>query len=178
MKGYTPGLDLVAISISVFFILYTMSSVGRSLASRAELDTRWKLSKELAATFTFFLASGFMFVDAMFSVILGVANPSLMGGIGDAIKLLVFPFVAFIMELNFLRKSRKVLKPAEVPEEIPMEREEPQEESKQEEEPEQELVEEEEKPSYTEDEEEETPESEDSDDIEEEESSEEDSEWE
>jgi hypothetical protein len=127
MKGYTPGLDLVAISISVFFILYTMSSVGRSLASRAELDTRWKLSKELAATFTFFLASGFMFVDAMFSVILGVSNPSLMGGIGDAIKLFIFPLVAFIMELNFIRKTRKEPKEPAVHDEIVPEEDVPEE---------------------------------------------------
>ena len=180
MKGYTPGLDIIAISISVFFILYTMSSVGRSLASRAELDTRWKLSKELAATFTFFLASGFMFVDAMFGVILGSADPTLMGGIGDAIKLIIFPFVAFIMELNFIRKSRKVLKPAEVPDEMPVVREEPKEESEPEsyEEPEEEMVEEEEEPTYIEEVEEETPESEDDEGYEEEEPSEEDSEWE
>lgn len=128
LKGYEPGLDLVGIGITVFFILYTMSSVGRSLASRAELDTRLKLSKELAATFTFFLASGFMFVDAMFAVILGVANPTLEGGMGDAVKLLVFPFVAFIMVLNFIRKSRKVLKEEPVPDDIPVMRDEPEEE--------------------------------------------------
>ncbi len=128
LKGYDPGLDLVGIGITVFFILYTMSSVGRSLASRAELDTRLKLSKELAATFTFFLASGFMFVDAMFAVILGDWDVTLTGGLGDAIKLLVFPFVAFIMVLNFIRKSRKVLEAAPVPDEIPVVRDEPEEE--------------------------------------------------
>ncbi|MGY5872521.1 MAG: hypothetical protein RTV72_09765 [Candidatus Thorarchaeota archaeon] len=128
MKGYDPGLDFVGIGISVFFILYTMSSVGRSLAARAELDTRWKLSKELAATFTFFLASGFMFVDAMFAVILGGIDQTLAGGIGDAVKLMVFPFVAFIMELNFIRKSRMVLKAAPVPDDIPVVRDEPEEE--------------------------------------------------
>ncbi len=128
LKGYDPGLDLVGIGITVFFILYTMSSVGRSLASRAELDTRFKLSKELAATFTFFLASGFMFVDAMFSVILGGVDVTLTGGIGDAIKLIIFPFVAFIMVLNFIRKSRKVLKEEPVPDEIPVVRDEPEEE--------------------------------------------------
>ncbi|MHA1666514.1 MAG: hypothetical protein ACTSW7_03995 [Candidatus Thorarchaeota archaeon] len=128
LKGYDPGLDLVGIGITVFFILYTMSSVGRTLASRAELDTRFKISKELAATFTFFLASGFMFVDAMFAVILGVTNPTLEGGIGDAIKLLVFPFVAFIMVLNFIRKSRKAPEVAPVPEQIPIMEEEPEEE--------------------------------------------------
>jgi hypothetical protein len=130
MKGYTPGLDLVNIGITVFFILYTMSSVGRTLASRAELDTRWKLSKELAATFTFFLASGFMFVDAMFSVILGASFTTVAGVVGDSVKLIVFPLVAFVMELNFLRKARK-LKPVEqvTPEGIPETPEEPETET-------------------------------------------------
>lgn len=128
LKGYDPGLDLVGIGITVFFILYTMSSVGRSLASRAELDTRFKLSKELAATFTFFLASGFMFVDAMFAVILGGVDVTLTGGIGDAVKLIVFPFVAFIMVLNFIRKSRKAPEEAPVPEDIPIMEKEPDEE--------------------------------------------------
>ena len=127
LKGYDPGLDFVGIGITVFFILYTMSSVGRSLASRAELDTRFKISKELAATFTFFLASGFMFVDAMFSVILGGVDVTLTGGIGDAIKLLVFPFVAFVMVLNFIRKSRKVPKETPVPDQIPIIEDEPEE---------------------------------------------------
>ena len=127
MKGYDPSLDIVGIGISAFFILYTMSSVGRSLASRAELDTRWKLSKELAASFTFFLASGFMFVDAMFGVIIGSVDPTL-GGVGDGIKLLVFPLVAFFMELNFIRKSRKEPKPPTVYDDIPIVPEEPEEE--------------------------------------------------
>jgi hypothetical protein len=120
LKGFDASLDLISIAISVLFILYTMSGIGRSLSSRAEMDTRWKLSKELAATTTFFLASGYMFVDAMFSVILGgFGDPALAGATGDAVKLFVFPFVALIMELNFIRKSRKVPGPAEVAEEIP-----------------------------------------------------------
>jgi hypothetical protein len=157
MKGYTPGLDLVNIGITVFFILYTMSSVGRTLASRAELDTRWKLSKELAATFTFFLASGFMFVDAMFSVILGASFSALAGLAGDSVKLIVFPLVAFIMELNFIRKSRQIkpvdtYEPEVQPEEIdaetleeePEEAVEPESEEFDEEEPEEEVISEEE----------------------------------
>ena len=92
------------------------------------MDTRFKLSKELAATFTFFLASGFMFVDAMFAVILGGVDVTLTGGIGDAIKLIVFPFVAFIMVLNFIRKSRKEPKAPHVYDDIPIVPEEPEKE--------------------------------------------------
>ena len=119
LKGFDAGFDLVGAAISIFFLVYTMSSIGRTLASRAELDTRWKLSKELAATSTFFLASGYMFTDALFTVILSGTNPALAGVVGDIVKLIIFPFVAFIMELNFIRKSRKMLKEAPAPEVLP-----------------------------------------------------------
>jgi hypothetical protein len=124
LKGFDPALDIVGIIVSFAFIIYTMSGIGRTLASRAELDTRWKLSKELAATLTYFLASGFIFVDTVFSLF--ITDPSLQGVFSDAVKLLVFPFVAFIMVLNYLRISRKALKDAEeVPEDVPAIEEEP-----------------------------------------------------
>jgi hypothetical protein len=130
LKGYNAGLDLVNIGISLFFILYTMSGIGRTLASRAELDTRWKLSKEFAATLTFFLASAFMFVDATFTVLITAAggDPNFAGSIGDMVKLLIFPFVAFIMELNFIRKSRKKPKEPTKYDDIPIVPEEQEEE--------------------------------------------------
>jgi hypothetical protein len=111
LQGFNPGLDIVGIGISIAFILYTMSGIGRALASRAELDTRWKISKEFAASITYFLASGFIFTDTVFSLF--ITDPALQGVFSDAVKLLVFPFVAFVMVLNYLRKSRKALKDAE-----------------------------------------------------------------
>ncbi|MHA3964274.1 MAG: hypothetical protein AM325_012140 [Candidatus Thorarchaeota archaeon SMTZ1-45] len=112
LKGFDPALDLVSIAISIAFILYTMSGIGRTLASRAELDTRFKISREFAATLTYFLASGFMFVDSVFILI--IVDPSLQGVISDVIKLLLFPFIAFIMVLYYLYESRKALKEAEI----------------------------------------------------------------
>ncbi len=105
LKGFDPSLDLVSIGISVAFILYTMSGIGRSLASRAELDTRFKISKEFAATLTYFLASGFMFVDTVFTLI--VTNPDMQGIMSDVVKLFLFPFIAFLMVLRYLYRSRK-----------------------------------------------------------------------
>jgi hypothetical protein len=120
LQGFNASIDLVSIGISIFFILFTMSSVGRTLASRAELDTRWKLSKEFAATFTYFLATGFMYVDALFTSIFTDAGAiALAGAAGDIVKLIVFPFVALLMELNFIRKSRKQLKIEDEPTEVP-----------------------------------------------------------
>lgn len=133
LKPASAGLDLISllvdIGISVFFILYAMSSVGLTLASRAHLDTRWKLSGELAATVTFFLASGYLVVQALFDTL----SPSLVGErIPDIIKLFVFPFVALIMEILFIRRSRKVLEPkpteAEPVPEVEKEEKEPEDE--------------------------------------------------
>jgi len=118
LKGFDPNLDLLSIAISVAFILYTMSGIGRSLASRADLDTRFKLSKEFAATLTYFLASGFMFVDTVFTLI--VTNTDLQGIVSDVIKLFLFPFIAFIMVLRYLYRSRKAIKDVEpTPEDQP-----------------------------------------------------------
>ena len=132
MKPPSASIDtisiLIDIGISVFFILYAMSAVGLTLASRAHLDTRWKISSELAATIAFFLASGYLVVQALFDVVSG----GLLGErIPDVIKLFAFPFVALVMEILFIRRSRKVLDPVSTPEELPAEPEsieEPEEE--------------------------------------------------
>jgi hypothetical protein len=117
-KGPDYGIDFVGIGVTIFFLLYTMSSVGTSLSSRAELDTRWKISKELAATFTFFLASGYFFLDSMLPIT--AEDPVFGAALGDLIKLYLFPLIALIMELFYLRKIGKALKPAPEPEEIPV----------------------------------------------------------
>ncbi len=101
--GQTGGSGLVDIVISIFFLLYTMSSVGRTLASRADLDTRFKISRELAATFTYFLASGYYFADAYFAVQAHTLGPN----IDNIIKLMIFPFIALVMELRYLWIVRK-----------------------------------------------------------------------
>lgn len=120
LKPVSASIDFFSLiidaSMSIFFILYAMSSVGLTLASRAHLDTRLKISSELAATITFFFASGYLVVQALF----GTLSGGLLGErIPDVIKLFVFPFVALVMELLFIRRSRKELEAAPVPEEVP-----------------------------------------------------------
>jgi hypothetical protein len=97
------GAFFVDIMISIFFLLYTMSSVGRTLASRADSDSRFKISRELAATFTYFLASGYYFADAFFTI----QAPAVGQNIDNLVKLLIFPFIALIMELFYLWRGRK-----------------------------------------------------------------------
>lgn len=133
LKPASISFDLLSLlidaAVSIFFILYAMSAVGLTLASRAHLDTRWKISSELAATITFFFASGYLVVQALF----GTLSGGLIGErIPDVIKLFAFPFVALIMELLFVRRMRKQLKaptPVEMPT-VPEEAEiEPEEEA-------------------------------------------------
>lgn len=116
LKGFDPGIDWVSLGITVFFTLYTMSSVGQILASRADMDTRLKMSKETAATLTFFLATGYTFVDTTFTQLGG----GIQGATGDIVKLLIFPLVALVMELRFIYRARKAQEAPEVPDDMPV----------------------------------------------------------
>ncbi len=114
-KTTTLGFDIVGFAITIFFVFYTMSSVGSTLALRAEKETRWKISKELAVTLTFFLASGYYFADTILPILPSV-DPVLGAAMGDLTKLFIFPLVALVMELLFIRRAGKVLEPvAELP---------------------------------------------------------------
>ncbi len=112
-------VDLI---ISIFFVFYTMSSVGQTLASRAERDTRLKISAQTAAMITFFLASGYYFTDMLFPILF--PDPSFGAAAGDLVKLFIFPFVALVMEFLFLRRLSKPAEPEEEPVEGPPEEEE------------------------------------------------------
>jgi len=105
LKPDPTGIDLfssiIDIGISVFFILYAMSSVGLTLSARAELETRWKISKELAAAITFFLASGYLVVEAAFES----AGFAIFERGPDLIKLILFPGVALLIALLFIRRA-------------------------------------------------------------------------
>ncbi|KXH72873.1 MAG: hypothetical protein AM326_00675 [Candidatus Thorarchaeota archaeon SMTZ-45] len=121
LKPDPTGIDLfssiIDIGISVFFILYAMSSVGLTLSARAELETRWKISKELAAAITFFLASGYLVVEAAFES----AGFAIFERGPDLIKLILFPGVALLMALLFIRRAgRAPPEPAPMPEDAPV----------------------------------------------------------
>jgi hypothetical protein len=124
LKPVSASIDffslIVDAGISIFFLLYAMSSVGLTLASRAHLDTRLKISSELAATITFFFASGYFVVQALFGTMATLSGGLIGERIPDVIKLFVFPFVALVMELLFIRRSKKELEAAHVPEAVPL----------------------------------------------------------
>ncbi|MCK4280255.1 MAG: hypothetical protein KAW94_06735, partial [Candidatus Thorarchaeota archaeon] len=68
-------------------------------------------SKELAVTLTFFLASGYYFADTILPILPSV-DAVLGAAMGDLTKLFIFPLVALVMELLFIRRAGKVLEPA------------------------------------------------------------------
>ncbi len=109
-----PIAMLPEIILSVFFILYAISNVGLTVTSRADMDTRWKVSKEAGGAFTFFLASSYSYVIILYIFIF--PDPIFASSLGDSVKLLLFPLVALILELIYIRKWRKEPEPKKVPE--------------------------------------------------------------
>ncbi len=108
-----PIKMLPEIILSIVFILYAISNVGLTLTARSDMDTRWKLSKETGGSFTFFLASSYSFVIVLYTFIF--IDPTFAASFGDIIKLLLFPLVAIIMELIYIRRWREEPKPVEAP---------------------------------------------------------------
>ncbi len=105
-QGASAGIDWIGISVSLFFLLYTMSSIGTTLAGPADTEESPRISKELAAAFTYFLASGYYFADSMFPILF--RNSTLGGSLPDLIKLFIFPFIAMVMEgiyVVYLRRA-------------------------------------------------------------------------
>jgi hypothetical protein len=101
-KPVDLGISWVSISISVFFVIYTMGAVGDTLAEKSHVRPHWKLSAESSVTLTFFLASGYYFANTFLSVLF--SDPTLAATIGVTIKLLIFPFVAIVTEVHHMQK--------------------------------------------------------------------------
>ncbi len=97
--------DPIGMLISIFFIIYTMSAVGSTLASRSKEETRWKISAELAAAITFFLASGYYFADLLFEVT-GYSN-AIGSAVSELFKLLIFPLVAMVGQFVYIRRINR-----------------------------------------------------------------------
>ncbi len=94
--------DPIGMLISIFFILYTMSAIGSSLMSSSTTDTRWKISAELAATITFFLAAGYYFADLLFAVT-GYSD-AIGSAVSELFKLFLFPLVSLAGQFIYIRR--------------------------------------------------------------------------
>lgn len=117
-RGDIFGLDLTDIVMSLFFLVYAMSGIGATITEAVE-DSR-RRTGDFGPLFTFFLASGFFFVDSILAVasdpntiiwtwfqasgVLG--DPRFLFLFRDVSKLIAFPIVAIFTALYYLRVER------------------------------------------------------------------------
>jgi len=117
-RGAIFGLDPTDIAMSLFFLIYAMSGIGSTITEAVE-ESRSRTG-DFGPLLTFFLASGFFFVDSILAV---ASNPGTIifswfdtGGVfgdprflflfRDASKLIAFPLVAIFTALYYLRVER------------------------------------------------------------------------
>ena len=112
------GMEPMDIAMSLFFLIYAMSGIGSTVTEAVE-ESRARTG-DFGPLFTFFLASGFFFVDSIIAV--ASNNTTLIwvwfhaGGIftdprflylfRDVSKLIAFPLVAIFTALYYLRVER------------------------------------------------------------------------
>jgi hypothetical protein len=112
-----PGLYFSDILLSLFFLIYALSGIGSTLTEAAE-ESRARL-KDIGPLLTFFLASGFFFVDQIIAVstVPGAMIGSWFGNawtvdtyatwiLRDVAKLIAFPVAAILSMLYYLRTER------------------------------------------------------------------------
>ncbi|MCF2138237.1 MAG: hypothetical protein K9W43_13480 [Candidatus Thorarchaeota archaeon] len=114
-----PQMTPVDIGMSLFFLIYAMSGIGRTVTEVVE-ESRARL-RDFGPLLTFFLASGFFYVDSIIAVTAS-APTSILGSwyifdwsgtttyatyiFRDIAKLLAFPIVAMITMLYYLKVER------------------------------------------------------------------------
>ncbi len=113
-----PTMSVVDIGMSFFFLIYAMSGIGRTVTETVE-ESRSRL-RDFGPLFTFFLASGFFFVDSIIAVTSDAG--SMLGQwffadwntavnyatfiFRDVAKLMAFPIVSMLTILYYLREER------------------------------------------------------------------------
>jgi len=112
------GMEPMDIAMSLFFLVYAMSGIGSTVTEAIE-ESRARTG-DFGPLFTFFLASGFFFVDSIIAV--ASNNTTLIWGwfhasgiftdprflylFRDVSKLIAFPLVAIFTALYYLRVER------------------------------------------------------------------------
>ncbi|MFX1262959.1 MAG: hypothetical protein ACFFAZ_12795 [Promethearchaeota archaeon] len=111
-----PTMSVVDVAMSLFFLLYAMSGIGRTVTEGVE-ETRMR-TRDFGPLFTFFLASGFFFVDSIIAV--SNTGATILAGwfqwetgtiyetflFRDIAKLLAFPLVAIFTTLYYVMFER------------------------------------------------------------------------
>jgi hypothetical protein len=117
-RGDIFGLGPVDVAMSLFFLVYAWSGIGATMDEAIEGSRR--RTGDFAPLFTFFLASGFFFVDSIIAVASdnttmiwdwfhagGVfADPRFLFLFRDVSKLMAFPLVAIFTAIYYLRVER------------------------------------------------------------------------
>lgn len=117
-RGEIFGLDPTDIAMSLFFLIYAMSGIGSTITEAVEGSR--KRTGDFGPLLTFFLASGFFFVDSILAVastsgtiIYGwfevggvLSDPRFLFLFRDVSKLIAFPLVAIFTALYYLRVER------------------------------------------------------------------------
>ncbi len=123
IRREAPELSVEDVAISLFFLVYAMSGIGRTVTESVE-ESRSRL-RDLGPLLTFFMASGYFFVD---SILMIAANPAstIATWFGsnpwvtnaattylfkDIAKLTVFPLAAMFSSLYYLtgRRTERIL---------------------------------------------------------------------
>jgi hypothetical protein len=116
-RSAVSGLGPVDIFMSLFFLAYAMSGIGRTVTDSIE-ESRAR-TRDFGPLLTFFLASGYFFVDSVISVsalpgsLLGgwfqtgiLAEPFVLFLFRDVAKLIAFPLTAIFTALYYLTHER------------------------------------------------------------------------
>ncbi len=124
-RGEIFGLDPTDIIMSLFFLIYAMSGIGSTIMEAIE-ESRARTG-DFGPLFTFFLASGFFFVDSILAVASNpntliwewfdagvLSDPRFLFLFRDVSKLIAFPLVAIFTALYYLRveRTKRVVKHA------------------------------------------------------------------
>lgn len=146
-RGGIFGMTPVDIVMSLFFLVYAMSGIGATVTEAVE-ESRARTG-DFGPLLTFFLASGYFFVDSIIAVASNsnsiiwnwfnagiLADPRFFFLFRDVAKLMAFPLVAIFTAIYYLRVERaervvhkaeekgETLKPEEVDSDIAEELEE------------------------------------------------------
>ncbi|MHA1964579.1 MAG: hypothetical protein ACXACG_03195 [Candidatus Thorarchaeota archaeon] len=116
-RGEIFGMTYVDIGMSLFFLAYALSGIGRTTTEAAEAPGG--RTGDFGPLVTFFLASGYFFVDSIIAVasnpatqIWGwfqagiLADPRFLFLFRDVAKLIAFPLAAIFTALYYLRYER------------------------------------------------------------------------
>lgn len=113
-----PRIEAVDLAMTIFFLIYALSGIGTTITKSVE-GSRSRL-RDFGPLLTFFLASGFFFVDSI--IALSGSSPTITAWFGnfvgteaaqlatwvfrDIAKLIAFPIAATISMLYYLKTER------------------------------------------------------------------------